>query len=507
MTTITKKAMPRFDSPSAEALPTEQWRPIDSWLWCYLFLPVPIFLLGFFRPVVGLPAALVALLAAYCWLPRRQSPIQFSAKAKYETLLTVSLLAALAGLWCVLGGAGHMFYANRLDWVPRFAVLCDLVVQDWPPRYLDPAGHELLLRAPLGYYLAPALVARAIGPAWADPILLLWTWLGVALFLIANLRGTLLQKLAGAVLFAVASGLDVVGILYTSGSLPWIGGHIEWWAGSVQYSSNTTLLFWVPNHALPGWIAAAWLWRLRDDPCFVAWLPILFLPVMLWSPLPALGLLPLALVAAGYQWWRRGHWPWAACAKALALVLLPALLIGGYLTMNALAIGGGLNNAASANTGPHAVAEMDAGFEVGKIVLFFLLEAGLFGLLALRRDSSPLMIAGLLVLALLPWLRFGPGNDLAMRGSIPALTVLWLTLIAELTAGPSQRRLSPPLRAALAALWLLGAATPFQEVYRALTRRPWAPDVTLSAPVALKGFPSHYFAPADQGLLAPLFRN
>jgi len=26
--------------------------------------------------------------------------------------------------------------------------------------------------------------------------------------------------------------------------------HLEWWAGRYQYSSMTTQLFWVPNHAL-----------------------------------------------------------------------------------------------------------------------------------------------------------------------------------------------------------------------------------------------------------------
>lgn len=480
------------------------WRAADTWLWCYLFLPVPIFLLGFFRPLAGLPAALVALVAAYRWLPSRRDMVPYSIRARRQILLSVGLLGAVAALWAALGGAGHMFYANRLDWGARFAVLCDLVVQDWPPRYIDSNGHELLLRAPLGYYLPPALLARGFGPGWADPILLLWTWIGVALFLIANLRGSLLQKLVGSLLFASASGLDVVGILHESGSLPWVGGHIEWWAGSVQYSSNTTLLFWVPNHALPGWIAAAWLWRLRDDGWFLAGLPILFLPVMLWSPLPALGLLPLAFVAS-WNHWRRSGWYWVWSAKALALIVLPACLISGYLTMNALAIGGGLNGPTPLGSGTGVGA--DAGFAVDKIFLFFVLEAGLFGLLALRRDASPLMLTSLIVLAFLPWLRFGPGNDLAMRGSIPALAMLWLTLIAELTAAPGQRRLSVPLRTALVVLWLCGMVTPFQEVYRALTRRPWAPDVTLSTPQALRGFPPHYFAQKNQGYFARLIRN
>ena len=67
------------------------------------------------------------------------------------------LLALLAAAWTALGGAGHLFHANGIDWVPRFAVMRDLVVAPWPPRY--GAGAEaMLLRAPPG----------AKAAAWAD---------------------------------------------------------------------------------------------------------------------------------------------------------------------------------------------------------------------------------------------------------------------------------------------------------------------------------------------------
>jgi membrane-bound metal-dependent hydrolase YbcI (DUF457 family) len=118
----------------------------------------------------------------------------------------------------------------------------------------------------------------------------------VALFFCANFGGSRQRKLAAALIFAFASGLDVLGLLLRQGSLPWPMQHIEWWAGGMQYSSNSTLLFWVPNHGLPGLDRGAWLWRFRDDPRFLARLPMLFLPVMLWSPLVAVGLLPLAVV-------------------------------------------------------------------------------------------------------------------------------------------------------------------------------------------------------------------
>ena len=37
-----------------------------------------------------------------------------------------------------------------------------------------------------------------------------------------------------------------------SGRIWNITSHLEWWAGKYQYSSTTTQLFWVPNHAPRG---------------------------------------------------------------------------------------------------------------------------------------------------------------------------------------------------------------------------------------------------------------
>lgn len=491
--TITTKKMPakRDAAPKPDrqrdssGWQSSQWRPLDTALWCYLFLPVVIFLPGFFIPSIGVPATLMALAAAVYWLPGRLKLAFEWPHAHRDAIVSFCMVAIFAAVWVMLGGAGHVFHANPFDWVPRFAVLRDLVVQDWPPRYVDDSGRHLILRAPIGYYLPPAWLARNFDLAWADTILLVWTWTGVALFFTANLGGTVGRKIAGAALFTFASGLDIVGV-WLAGGLPWLGGHLEWWAGRIQYSSNTTLLFWVPNHALPGWIAAAWLWRFRDDPRFVARLPILFLPVMLWSPLSAIGLLPLAVVAAWLQWYR-GSAEWAGLFRSLVLVAPAAGLIAAYLLVGAGAIDAGVSTALQGQSAS------DVGIDIWKTLIFFVLEAGLFGMLALRRNNSPLVLASLIVLAVLPWFRFGPNNDLAMRGSIPALTILWIVLIAELTARPAQRVLSGLMRGVLVMLWLLGMVTPFQEIYRALTRKPWAADTTLSLPVALRGFASHYF--------------
>jgi hypothetical protein len=493
MTNTTKTA-----APKPEPLLPGHWSSLDDALWAYLLLPVLVFLPGFFVPAVGLPLAALALAGG----------LHFRAGATRLNLTGLPpqgdliLLALLAAAWAMLGGAGHLFHANGIDWVPRFAVLRDLVMEAWPPRY-DDGGTTLLLRAPLGYYLPAAWLAHATSLALADALLLIWTWLGVALFFGANLGGSRQRKLAAALIFAFASGLDAVGLLLRHGSLPWPMQHIEWWAEGMQYSSNTTLLFWVPNHGLPGWIAAAWLWRFRDDVRFLARLPMLFLPVMLWSPLVAVGLLPLAIIAAARHWRRLlGPAERRALLTSLALVTLPGIVVASYLLLGMF----GPASEPNALTTTAAVLQQPAG--IGNTLLFILLEVAVFCVFLLRRDRSPLALGVVALLLLLPWSHFGPNNDLLMRASIPALAILWLQLADTLTAdADAAGGLSAVERKLILLLFVLGAITPLLEIQRALGGRNWPADTRLSAPTALGGFPPHYFARRDGHWLHGLLRR
>ncbi|MCK9387286.1 MAG: hypothetical protein M0Q22_02680 [Sulfuritalea sp.] len=462
----------------------------------YLFLPVPVFLLGFFVPWLGIPAAVFALAAFVASRPFVSTMPQL---LNVRTLAGALMLMGLAAAWTSLGGAGHLFHANAIDWVPRYAVLRDLVVNDWPPRYLDADGHEFVLRAPLGYYMVPALLAKFAGIAWADRLLLAWTWLGVSLFFLANFGGTTGGKrIVVLILFVIASGLDIVGVFWKDG-LPWLGSHIEWWTGRMKYSSNSTMLYWIPNHVIPGWVLGAWLWRLQGSADFLWRLPVIGLAVMTWSPLPLVGALPMIAVLA-----------WRFCGellpggrdllRALAYVLPPAVLIAAYLLMSA----GGIKAWAVV---PPVSKAVGGGFTWwADTFVFILIEVLAFGVLAWQCSRSAVLGAGLLLLCLLPFFSFGPTNDLATLGAIPALTVMWLTLINELISPSRQRRLSTARRGVLVVLFMVGAATPFQESYRAFTLRQWNPDTGISVPVATNGFPAHYFASAANRL-APILNR
>jgi len=78
------------------------------------------------------------------------------------------------------------------------------------------------------------------------------------------------------------------------------------------------------------------------------------------------------------------------------------------------------------------------------------------------------LIANALRLLLLPFYRFGPGNDLVMRSSIPALAILALACVRPLAASPR-----PYARAALALILAFGVLGAAQEPERALVARGW----------------------------------
>lgn len=460
--------------------------PLDRLAIGYLTLPLFIFLIGWFE---WWAASLLAACSVYALRPLYR---KWDAPARATVTAQQLVVAVLIGCaWSVLGGTDHLFYAN-VDWHFRDAVLHDLVVSHWPVGYGLLEGRETMLRAPLGYYLAAALVGKATSLPLAHVALLVWTAVGAVLFLLQIM--SLVENKPGAQLLAAAvvvlfSGADIVGALLNEGprfrtmwDLPM---HLEWWAGSYQYSSMTTQLFWVPNHALGGWLFIGLLYRCGLAGDLELLLPFLLAAAALWSPLCALGLVPFVLWRAAEYFFKSHSLRWLHPQN-----WLPALVVGvavsAYLTMAAGAVpkGSSLSDWASD----------DAIMSLLRQLQFFVWEAGLIGLaVALIRPSIELFIA-LAVLAVLPAVYLGPNNDLVMRASIPALTVLAISAFKALLDATPQPKVVRK-KAFLAVLLLVGAMTPISEISRAIIFPVWPVNYTATLIGAnCGGFPPHYVA-------------
>ncbi len=392
-------------------------------------------------------AALVGLLA---WLAGRVAGrLDLSAPAAGG----VALCIAVALLLFLLGGQGRLFYAN-IDWQVRDAILNDMRLHAWPFAYTA-RGVPELLRAPIGMYLVPALAGKALGLAAADVALLVQNgvMLGILLAL-ASLRFDSARAAAGALaVFLAFSGMDVAGqlLLHPSEALP---SHLEGWA-QIQYSSHVTQAFWVPQHALSGWIAAALflLWKDRGLPVglLLGALPL----IALWSPLGAIGALPFAAYAGWRAFAERTLRPVDFAFAAVATILaIPSLLYLG---------------AAADSVGLHVLA-----VPLGRWFLFELLEVAPYlaavAVIGARGPRGPatLMIVGVTLL-ILPFLQIGESIDLMMRGSIPALAILSVLVADALTDAGAGRR---GWRVALALVLAIGSVTGLSEIRRAVTYRP-----------------------------------
>lgn len=215
----------------------------------YLLAPMLLFFWGWWRWPVALALTGLLALTGRTVLAQRRRGTQPIGAVIWLVLAGVALLwVASSGL---LGGLPLV-----KDWSVRMVVLHDLTLGAWPVGYGALAGGEAVLRFSMGYYLVPAALGGWLGGVDAARLLLgAWTAFGVLLFF-----GLIVQSWASrrpAVLAALVavlmlfSGMDFLGFWLEKARLPEVGEHIEWWAPWLQYSSQTTLLFWAPNHALP----------------------------------------------------------------------------------------------------------------------------------------------------------------------------------------------------------------------------------------------------------------
>lgn len=466
----------------------------------FLLLPLALFFAGWFTPLPAIVllaaiSAVFALLSRQA-LQRREHALAIPAKRWFFAAVAVAVI------WSFFGGAGHWLYANHFDWQTRDAVLRDLTVLPWPVSYGPSGPWELILRAPVGYFLVPAALAKWTGLGSADLLLYVWTVLGLFLSILLVLQGIAdrRHRWLWLALLPWFSGMDFLGWLIEQPEAPVAGLHLEWWARQFQYSSNSTLLFWVPNHALPGWIAAGMMIKHWHHPRAMSWLfAVLVAATPLWSPLVTISLAPFWLVwLAGelyglpLQPWAKDRTLWVAVAVCTVCFYLGSTWVGQDSGL--LAIKGTID-------------DLVADASVRRIILFMALEFGLIAWLTWRKDRDASYYVSLLVLVLLPFVTFGPNNDLSMRASIAPLSILFVALTRTIVEAYDAARYETLALCVMAVA--LGSITPMQEFVRAATRRHWAPDLQATVLDVSTSYPANYVARSQRTptALAPLLRE
>ena len=400
----------------------------------YLVLPVIIFMLTWIRPVIGVPSAILIVLALV--FAMKNAGAGFKGFPKRAVLIAF----VIAFVWCFLAGQGGFWYQSDDHWA-RNAIFRDLVYHPWPVVFEQ---YDVLLNYYIGYWLVPALFGKTVfllthnaAGAWlvARIALLLWSTISVTIcfLLLAKVVECKTRKhfIAAILFFILFSGLDIIGIYLTNGRA---GLHLEWWAGKFQYSSFSTCLFWVFNQAVPAWVATLILLVDRRIENFA----FCGLCIFISSPIPLIGLFPIYVVI-GIQELIKAKGRWTTVVYKVfslqniiaCLVIFPICLV--YYMDNAAikkvnttpVIEKVVENSSSAPA-PAAEKKPDNFLKKSmRYCTFFFLEAGIYLLILFRKHKKSLLFWCLVLeLAIIPFFRVGHAADFAMRASIPPLVVL-----------------------------------------------------------------------------------
>ena len=242
---------------------------IKKLAFAFLALPLFMFLVFFVRLYISIPISLVLILILIISGKRKHIKTRIMEEpdgVRFNIWLLI-LIGVIVLIWCYLGGQGGFFYQTK-DWFARNAVFRDLIRYAWPPYY---DVTDSILCYYVGHWLPSAAIGRCIfllfgnlDLAWAigNILLGLWTALGCyisILLLIVYLKPQKTRFIIMAVLLMIFfSGLDIVGWIKDGKTLTDILAtqHLEWWQWypQLQFSSNTTCLYWVFNQSTAAWV-------------------------------------------------------------------------------------------------------------------------------------------------------------------------------------------------------------------------------------------------------------
>jgi hypothetical protein len=450
--------------------------------YAYLVLPVILFAVGWLKPLWAIPLTILLLYAVI------RAVVDYEDYRPVKLYTSTILIAAFVILgvlyWVYLSGIGGFSFQND-DFDLRNAMLRDLIDFDWPVKYNYPArpqihelaGNQGALVYYFAYWLPSALFGKVFGWGAANVFLYLWTVWGILLGFYWLSRKVKKLSFFLLLLFIFWSGLDAIGYLLHGFHFSF-GEHLEWWSSFFQYSSNTTALFWVFNQIVVPWLIVMLLVN-RISKKLVFFTYALCLP---FAPFSFVGLTPFVIfyIVSGKnakKIFSREKWVnFSALAHNLKanlsvtnLVTAP-ILIGVFLLFffnTSSRFGGTI-------WGPEGPYNY-LGFSVDTLsvifnyLLFCLLEFGVYVLLIRgkykRNTVFLIMIASLL---LIPNFKMGIFNDFPMRVSIPALTFLFV-FVAKFFTDPSPKGSKIRILKYILILFLLiGAVTPYNEIYRSI---------------------------------------
>lgn len=438
----------------------------------YLILPIIVFSFGWLRGILALLISVCFTAAGILiWKEianKKVTDLELDNKRFWIITIIISMI------WVYLSGIGSFVFQNSDYWV-RNPLFRDLSTMGWPVIYdLSKESAKVQAfcgntRVALSYYFCWWLPVSAasklmhLGEFSRGLLLSLWALAGILIVFYLLCRKLEKCSLIVPVVFVLFSGLDYIPIRLLNDTVG-LTDHLEWWAGLgvFQYSSNTTLLFWVFNQAIPIWVLMALLLQLKDNKYVAALASLAFA----YSPWATFGIVPMAIALS----FKRG------CIKKIfnpLNVLIPGimLLLFGSFYMEGSGSSGVINTV-------FAVNQMDNKRILMTYLVFILFEVLLYffilGKYAYKYELYKVVLIELLVFPLIIVRDF----NFAMRGTIPALFMLtyYVTVFLLDYEKETDRNIRVRYVALIIAL-CIGSITPIHEISRTVKKTMQTDDM------------------------------
>lgn len=386
----------------------------------YLYLPIIVFTVSWLNPIVGFPAAVIAVYLIWICSSWKGKGFRTLLKKQWP-FLTVTLLIIVG--WTLLSGLGG-YFQQSYDWQKHNVLLNDFINHPWPVHYQFLGKHGVVSYY-IGEYIIPGLIGKLGGFNLAQLSLLLWIVLGISLLVLSLYHW--IGKSNGWFLVLIILGLMLfspfiypLSGIYTTW-VPWdvkpmreLG---EWFSKAllIQYTSNISLLRFVFPQFVPVTLSTS-LW-VRNRYHYQLW-GVILAPLIMYSIFAFLGLACLMLMALAFDLAKQGRhlawWKVINPENILSVVLMIVLLL--YIACNVL------------QPKPFDEAMHFSLVDVWHHKIGFIVFQGAWFiwllLLAKHEWKNELLYFASLLLFFLPFFKYGAANDLVMRVSIPALMII-----------------------------------------------------------------------------------
>ncbi len=427
----------------------------------YVLLPIVTFMLGWLKVFYSIPiCVLLVLLGIRVWREMANEGVEcqlFTRDTKAFWLFTVGATI----IWVYLSGIGSFVFQNDDYWV-RNPIFRDLSTLKWPVVY-DLSKESARVQELCGdttvafsYYFCWWLPVSAVSKlfhlndAARGVVLSVWAVLGVLTVFYLICRKLRKCSWIIPVVFVFFSGLDYIPAKLLNAELD-ATAHIEWWAGFFQYSSNTTLLFWVFNQAIPIWVLMALLLQLNDNRNIAALSSLVFA----YSPWATFGMVPIAIAASV----KKGKTlklfnPLNICIPILMLVVFGSFYIGGGGSEGKIGLVFTVYDASN-----RRILLSYLVFLLFEVLVYF----AVLGKEAYKYELYKTVLVELLLFPLIVVRDF----NFVMRGTIPALFLLTYYVIRYLIEKKNEEDREIKVRyIALVVVLFLGSINPLHEINR-----------------------------------------